>query len=91
VTKLNVALALAVLLSAMVLVKSTYESRRLFTALDRAQQEERSLDADRQRLEAERQAAATTLRVERAARDRLAMRPATPGITQYLTDPGTAK
>ena len=37
-------------------------------------------------LEAERQAAATNARVERTARERLAMRTATPAVTIYVPD-----
>lgn len=85
-TRANVLLALALLASALLLVKTSYDARRLFSALDRAQQEERALEAERQRLDAERQAAATNLRVERLARERLRMRTATPAVTQYVQD-----
>ena len=60
--------------------------RPLFAELDRAQGEERQLDSDLERLKAERQAQATPLRVEKAARDKLAMRSATPVVTQYVVD-----
>ena len=87
-SRLNVAvaLALALVVSALLLVHSAYDARRLYSALDRAQQDERALDAERQRLDAERQAAATNTRVERLARERLAMRPATPAVTRYVDD-----
>ena len=84
-TRLNVVLLLAVLASALYLVNVQYESRRLFTELDRAQTEERRLDTEHERLQAERQSQATPLRVEKTARDKLAMRTATPAITQYVT------
>ena len=84
--RLNVVLALALLASALLLVRTAYDSRRLYSALDRAQQEERSLEAERQRLDAERQAAATNARVERVARERLSMRTATPAVTHYVND-----
>jgi len=84
-TRLNVVLLLALIASALYLVRVAYDARRLFTALDRAQAEERVLDTELQRLKAERQAQATPLRVEKAARERLAMRSATPAITQYVT------
>ena len=45
------------------------------------------LTGERSRLEAERQTAATNLRVERTARERLAMRTATPAVTMYVVDP----
>jgi cell division protein FtsL len=84
--RLAVVLALALLGSALLLVRSAYESRRLYSALDRAQQQERSLHAEAQRLDAERQAAATNARVEKIARERLSMRAATPAVTQYVHD-----
>ncbi|HEX2012003.1 MAG TPA: cell division protein FtsL [Roseateles sp.] len=83
-SRINLLLLIAVLASGMVLVRSAYESRRLFTALDRAQAESRRLDADHQRLLAERQAQATNLRVEQVARERLRMRVVGPAVTQQV-------
>ena len=83
-TRLNVVLLLALLASAFYLVQMSYEARRLFTALDRAQAEARLLDSDHDRLLAERQAQATPLRVERAAREKLGMRSASPAVTHYV-------
>ena len=80
-TRLNIVLLLAVLASAIYLVHTQYESRRLFTELDRAQTEGRRLEADYQKLMADRQAQATNLRVEQVARERLKMRPISPAIT----------
>lgn len=85
-TRLNMLLMMAVLLSGMYLVHTSYESRRLFTEVDRAQNEARRLDADLQRLQAERHAQATNLRVEKVARERLKMHPITPAITRPVTD-----
>lgn len=82
--RLNALLLLAVLASALYLVSVQYESRRLFTALDRARQEARQLQIENERLQVERRAQATPLRVERLARDRLQMRPASPATTHYL-------
>jgi cell division protein FtsL len=83
-TRLNVVLLLALLASSLYLVQVSYEARRLFAELDKAQGEERLLDAEHERLKAERQAQATPLRVEKTARDKLAMRSATPAVTQYV-------
>jgi len=71
VSRINFLLLLAVLLSGLYMVRNAYEARRLFTELDRAQTEARRLDADYQRLQAERHAQATNLRVEQVARERL--------------------
>lgn len=79
--RLNLLLIAAVLVSGFYLVRSAYESRRLFTELDRAQTEGRRLDADYQKLLADRQAQATNLRVEQVARERLKMRAISPAIT----------
>jgi cell division protein FtsL len=68
----------------LVLVHTAYEARRLFTALDKARGEQHSLDAEAKRLDAERLAAATNLRVEKVARERLQMRSPTPAITVYV-------
>ncbi|MBK1689622.1 cell division protein FtsL [Rubrivivax gelatinosus] len=81
---LNAVLLVLLLGSAFALVRNAYESRRLFAALDRAKNEQYQLEADYKRLDAERQAQATNLRVERVAREKLAMRPATPAVTQYV-------
>ncbi|UUX95669.1 cell division protein FtsL [Aquabacterium sp. J223] len=85
-TKFNLLLLLALVASGLLLVNTSYRSRRLFTELDRAQTEARRLDTDRVRLLAERQAQATHLRVEQVAREKLKMRTATPAVTQYVED-----
>lgn len=88
--KLNALLLVALLASALLLVKTAYEGRRLFAALDKARDDEQQLDVDYKRLDAERQAQATPLRVERVARDKLGMRTATPAVTQYVVDPAAS-
>jgi cell division protein FtsL len=84
-TRLNLVLLLVLLASALYLVHVSYEARRLFAELDRAQAQARQLDTEFGRLEAERQAQATPSRVEKAARDKLRMHTATPAITAYLS------
>ena len=84
-TRLNLLLLVALLASSVYLVRVSYESRRLFAELDRAQSEARLLDSEHERLKSEKQAQATPLRVEKTARDKLAMRTATPAVTQYVT------
>jgi cell division protein FtsL len=83
---MNMLLTLALVLSSLYLVRTAYESRRLFNELDRAHAEAARLEADAKRLDSERQAQATNLRVERSARERLAMRVATPAVTVYVPD-----
>jgi len=86
--RLNLLLLLVLVASGLYLVKTSYEARRLFAELDKLQNEQRRLDTDHQRLLTERQAEATNLRVERVAREKLRMAPATPAVTQYVTDGG---
>jgi cell division protein FtsL len=89
-TRVNIVLLVALLVSSVYLVRVSYESRRLFAALDKAQTEERALDNDHERLKTELRSQATPLRVERTARDRLSMRTATPAVTQYVELPHAA-
>ena len=84
-TRLNVVLLIMLLASSIYLVRVSYDARRLFAEFDRAQSEERALDTEFERLKAEKQAQATPLRVEKTAREKLAMRTASPAITQYVT------
>jgi cell division protein FtsL len=85
-TRLNMILVLALLASSLYLVRTAYDSRRLFAELDKAKNEAARLDTEAKRLEAEREAQATSLRVERTAREKLAMRTATPAVTVYVHD-----
>ena len=84
-TRLSIVLLVAVMVSALYVVRVQYDSRRLFTDLDRANAEAHRLETERARLEVEKRAEATTLRVEKLARDKLAMRSITPAITEYVT------
>ncbi len=84
-TRLSIVLLAALMLSAMYLVRVQYDSRRLFTELDRAVAEAHRLETERGRLEVEKRAAATSLRVETLAKDKLAMRTVTPAVTEYVT------
>ena len=84
--KVNVLLAVALLASCLALVRSAYESRRVFAELDKARREQRQLDAEFKRLDAERQAQATPRLVEKVAREKLRMATATPAVTTYVED-----
>ena len=78
-------LLVALIFSSLYLVRLSHDSRRLFAELDRARNEERLLDSEYERLRSEKQSQATPLRVEKTARDKLAMRSATPAVTQYVS------
>ena len=86
-SRLNAILLLVLLVSSTYLVRISYDARRLFTELDRTQADARQLDIDRERLLAELQAQSTPLRVERTAREKLAMQLATPAVTKYVDVP----
>ena len=88
--KLNVILIIALLASALLLVKTTFESRQLFAAIDSAKAEKAQLDADFKRLDAEAQAQSTNMRVERMARDKLGMNRAQQGVMTYVFEAGGA-
>jgi len=90
-TRVNIILLLAVLASALYLVRVQYESRRLYAEIEKALAESRRLEIDNHRLEVEKRAQATPLRVEKVAREQLHMRGATPAITQYVTLKGAAQ
>jgi cell division protein FtsL len=87
--RLNLLLLLAVVASALFLVHTQYQSRQLYTELHRAQQEARRLELDHDRLQVEKRAQATPLRVEKLAKEQLQMRTTTPAITQYVRPDGT--
>ena len=84
-TRLNVLLLVALIFSSVYLVRVSHESRRLFAELDKARNEERALDSEFERLKSDKQSQATPLRVEKTAREKLAMRTATPAVTQYIS------
>ena len=83
-TRINLVLLLAVIASAMYLVNVQYDSRRLFTELDRVTAESHKLETEFERLQVEKRAQATPARVEKIAREKLQMRQATPAITTYV-------
>jgi len=85
--RLNLVLVLGVVLSALYLVNVQYESRRLYSALDRAQSDARRLAQENERLQVEKRAQATSARVELLARTRLGMRSASPAVTTYVSYP----
>ncbi len=85
-TRFNVLLLLLAIGSAMLVIRTQYQSRLLYTELDRAIVEARRLELEHERLQVEKRAQATSLRVETLAREKLKMRTATPAITQYVTE-----
>lgn len=88
-TRLNLLLLIAVIGSALYLVHLEYLARNLYTQMHRAEQDTRRIELDFERLQLEKRAQATPLRVERLAREQLKMRTATPAITQYVRPDGS--
>ena len=86
--RLNILLLILSILSAMALVQSQYDARKLFTELDRTVAQSRQLETDHQRLQVEKRAQATPLRLEQLARDKIGMQTATPAVTVYVQEPG---
>lgn len=82
--RLNFVLLLVVLASALYLVQTQYESRRLYVELEKAAAQSRKLDTEGERLQVEKRAEAKPLKLEKLARDRLQMRTTTPAITEYV-------
>jgi cell division protein FtsL len=87
--RLNLLLLIAVLGSAMYLVHTQYMSRQLYTEFHRVELETRRLELDQDRLQVEKRAQATPLRVEKLAKEQLKMRTTSPAITQYVRQDGT--
>ncbi len=85
-TRLNLALLLALVASSLYLVQVSYESRTLYSQLDRARAEAATLEADYRRLDVEREQRATRTRVLAAARDRLQMTTPTPETAIRIED-----
>jgi len=90
-TRLNLALLLALLVSAFYLVNVQYESRRLYMALSKARSQALRLEADHEQLLVQRQAEAAPARVQQIASAQLQMRPANPAVTEYVQAPGSAR
>ncbi len=85
--RFNLFLMVLLIGSALFLVHTQYQSRLLYTAVHRAGDEARRLDTEHDRLQVEKRAQATPLRVETLARTKLAMSSATPAITRYISQP----
>jgi len=90
ISRLNIVLAVLLLLSSLWLVRASYESRRLFVELEKAQSRSHELQIDYERLEIDKRAQATPLRVEKLAREKLRMFNNTPGVTHYVSSAGAA-
>ena len=89
-TRVSLLLLVATVVSALWLVHSHYESRRMFMDLESTRKEAKRIEVDHDRMEVERRAQATPLRVEQIARQQLNMRTASPTITQHVNAQGSS-
>jgi cell division protein FtsL len=82
--RLNVVLLLSVVLSALAVVHAQHDSRNVFVQFDRALNQAHKLETEFERLQVEKRAQATHLRVEQLAKEQLKMVMPTPAITDYV-------
>ena len=73
-TRLHIVLLLALVVSSLFLVRTSYESRRLFAANQKAESEGLRIEQEYKRLDAQRQVNATNQRVAREAETKLRMK-----------------
>jgi cell division protein FtsL len=82
--RLTLFAAALLMLSAVSLVTSQYQSRQLYIELERGQAQARDLDIDWRRLQLDRAELTRNARVDRAARETLKLIPIVPDRTIYL-------
>lgn len=87
--RLNLALLLLAVLCAISVVSSNHRARKLHTELESTQKHMRDLEVEWGQLQLEQSTVAAHVRVEKLARDRLAMKLPAPG--QILAIDGAAK
>jgi cell division protein FtsL len=89
-SRVNLVLVVLLLASCLWLVHTSQRTRQLTSKLHTASERQKLLDAELKRLEAERQAQATHLRVDRVARDKLGMVSMTPAVIVTVALPASA-
>ena len=77
--RLNLVLILIALACALSAVSANHRARKLFTELEATQKRMRDLDVEWGQLQLEQSTLAAHVRVEKAARDKLGMKPPAPG------------
>ena len=77
--RLNLLLILIALACALSAVSANHKARKLFTELEAAQKRMRDLDVEWGQLQLEQSTWAAHVRVEKAAREKLGMKPPAPG------------
>jgi cell division protein FtsL len=90
VARFNLLLILIALVCALSAVSANHRARKLFTELEAVQKRMRDLDVEWGQLQLEQSTLASHVRVEKAAREKLGMKPPAPG--QIISvDPVAAK
>ena len=88
--RLNTLLAVAILFCALGLVTSQHKARKLFQAIEAEQEHARQLEIEFGQLQLELSTWATSLRIEKIAREKLKMH--TPDPTKVITaTPGAGR
>ena len=82
--RLNILLTVILLASCIWLIRSSHESRRLVYEMEKSQAAARELQIEFERLELDKRAQATPLRVEKLAREKLRMFGNNPAVTHYV-------
>ncbi|PRC95211.1 cell division protein FtsL [Solimicrobium silvestre] len=83
--RLNVVLLLALMVCALILVRTQYQARHLFIELERSQTEARQLDVEWSQLQLDQSGLGKHERIQASAIKDLNMVPVTPDRTQYIT------
>lgn len=83
--RVNLILMALLVASALSLVTSQYQSRRLFIELERAQAQARQLEIEWAQLQLDQSSLGAHARIESHASNTLSMVAVTPARTQYLT------
>ena len=83
--RLNVLLAAVLVVCALGLVTSQHRARKLFVDVERAQAQSRQLEVQWDQLQLEQSTLATSSLIDAKARKGLAMQPAPPQRTLYLS------
>ena len=86
-TRLNMALLLALMVSAFYVVHLQYQSRSLYAAMEKAKADAARIAVEHEQLVVQKRAQATTARVQQLASRQLGMTNAHPGITEYVQWP----
>lgn len=89
-SRLDSLLLLVVICCALSVVNSTYQQRRIFVQLERAQSQQHSLEQDWTRLQYEQSALSKTSRVEDMSSNQMGMTAVEAGRTEYLNADGSA-